>query len=272
MEVSRSRYYQFESRNKVPLSPFKALLIHEMKTIAAVAKNSYGSRRMSKKLKSKGYSIGRHAARTLMQAAGVRCKQRRRFRVTTDSSHSLIIAENKLARQFNVSAPNKVWVADITYLWTLAGWIYVAGVLDLFSKRIVGWAIADHMRSELIESAMEMALGRRRPLASLMHHSDRGVQYACGSYQSLLEKNGIVVSMSRKGNCWDNAVMERFWGSLKSERTDNETYLTKESAKNDVIDYIEMFYNSERLHSALGYVSPNEFENQYLSKNVSTFT
>lgn len=147
----------------------------------------------------------------------------------------------------------------------------MAAVLDLFSRRIVGWSMADHMRETLVQDALQMALGRRQPVAGLMHHSDRGIQYACFNYQESLKRAGIIVSMSRKGNCWDNSVMERFWGSLKSERTDGKIYVTRDIAKADVIDYIEMFYNSRRLHSTLGYVSPMQFENEFLLKNVSTF-
>ena len=248
-------------------------MLNEIKTLDKLSNHSYGSRQMSENLKTKGYNIGRYAARTLMRKAGIVCVQRRRFKMaTTNSHHSFRIAENKLNRQFKVEAPNKVWVTDISYLWTFAGWLYIAGVLDLFSRRIVGWAMEDHMRSELIEKALNMALGRRKPGTGLLHHSDRGVQYACDNYQKKLKEADIIVSMSRKGNCYDNAVMERFWGSLKSERTNGKEYLTQEEAKADVIDYIEMFYNSRRLHSTLNYVSPLQFENDFRLKKVSTFT
>jgi transposase InsO family protein len=227
---------------------------------------------MAKNLQKKGYSVGRYKARSLMRKAGIVSKQRRRYRVTTDSRHTFPVAKNVLNREFAVATPNQVWVTDITYLWTLEGWVYVAAVLDLFSRRIVGWSIASHMRETLVNDALTMALGRRQPASGLLHHSDRGVQYASHDYQDTLKAAGITVSMSRKGNCWDNAVMERFWGSLKSERTDSEIYLTREAAKADVIDYIEMFYNSKRLHSTLDYFSPMQFEKQFFSNKVSTFT
>ena len=198
-----------------------------------------------------------------MRKAGIECKQRRRYKVATLSHHKHPVAANLLNREFTVSLPNKVWVADITYLWTHEGFVYVAAILDLCSRRVVGWAIDKHMKLELIDRALKMGLGRRKPAAGLMHHSDRGSQYASNGYQSLLNQEGIVVSMSRKGNCWDNAVMERFFGSLKSECTDHQKYLTQEEAKQDVIDYIEMFYNSQRLHSSLGYVSPLQYEKQF---------
>jgi len=158
------------------------------------------------------------------------------------------------------------------YLWTLEGWLYVAAVVDLFSRRVVGWSANSHMRESLVNDALQMALCRRRPKPGLLHHSDRGIQYASHQYQATLKAAGMTVSMSRKGNCWDNSVMERFWGSLKSERTDGITYTTREEAKADVINYIEIFYNSKRLHSTLGYLSPMQFENQFLLNEVSTFS
>ena len=272
MEVSRSGYYQYL---KTPMSS-KSLreieLIAEVKAIASLSKNSYGSRQMAKHLKNKGYPTGRYAARTLMRKAGVSCKQRRCYRNTTDSNHSLPVADNVLNREFTVAEPNRVWVTDITYLWTLEGWVYVAAVLDLFSRRIVGFAIAEHMRESLINDALQMALSLRQPEAGLLHHSDQGVQYASDNYQETLKTANITVSMSRKANCWDNAVMERFWGSLKSERTDGRIYVTREEVKNDVIDYIQMWYNPHRLHSTLGYLSPVQFENQFLLNKLSVFT
>lgn len=260
MEVSRSGYYHYlNSLFKVRDSQ-EEILVAEIKMLHKQSDRSYGSRRMSKALSAKGYSVGRYRARGLMLQGGVECKQRRRYRVTTQSNHKLPIADNVLNREFYVKTPNKVWLADITYLWTQEGWFYLAAVLDAFSRRIVGWSMADHMREELVEDALTMAIGRRQPDKGLLHHSDRGCQYASDKYQHFLNKQGIIVSMSRKGNCWDNSVMERFFGSLKSERTDGKNYVTREQAKADVIDYIEMFYNSQRLHSTLNYVSPMQFE------------
>lgn len=272
MEVNRSGYYRYKQAIPGKKALQEELLLVEVKLLATLSKSSYGSRTMAKNLQAKGYAIGRYAARTLMCKAGIECKQRRRYRITTDSGHKLPVADNILNREFTVSAPHRVWVTDITYLWTLEGWVYVAAVLDLFSRRIVGWSIAEHMRETMVNDALQMALGRCQPAPGLLHHSDRGVQYASGHYQATLKAAGITVSMSRKGNCWDNAVMERFWGSLKSERTDSEIYLTRQAAKADVIDYIEMFYNSKRLHSTLGYLTPLQFENKFFLTNVSTFT
>lgn len=264
MDVSRSGYYDFVKRMKLNKgSVVKEQLLIEVKMLAKESQNSYGSRLMAKRLQSKGYSIGRYAARTLMQKAGIVCKQRRRYRVTTQSGHRLPVADNLLNRQFTIEKPNQAWLTDITYLWTHEGWLYIAAVLDLFSRRVVGWAMAKHMREELVQNALQMAVGRRQPQKGLLHHSDQGVQYASSGYQKTLKQFGCIVSMSRKGNCWDNAVMERLWGSLKSERTDGTIYFTREQAQSDVVDYFEMFYNNIRPHSTLGYLSPVQFENQF---------
>lgn len=272
MCVSRSGYYKYRDSLSSKQPENKRLLV-EARVLSQESDNSYGSRRISKGLRAKGYPVGRYAARTLMREAGIMCKQRKPHRViTTQSNHGFAVAKNVLNREFTVNQPNQVWVTDITYLWTLEGWLYVAAVLDLFSRRIVGWAAEAHMREELAQEALQMALWRRQPGEGLLHHSDRGVQYAANQYQSMLKDAGITISMSRKGNCLDNSVMERFWGSLKSERTDDKIYVTREAAKIDVINYIEMFYNCKRLHSSLDYVSPMQFENKFLLNNVSTFT
>jgi transposase InsO family protein len=264
MEVNRSGFYrytkQLTTNKESDIAETKMIL--EMKALHKKTRQSYGSRRMSREMQKKGFKAGRYKMRRAMRENSIQCKQRRRYKVTTMSKHNLPIAENKLNRNFTVLEPNKVWVADITYLWTLEGWLYIAAVVDLFSRRVVGWAMADTMHTELIANALMMAISRRQPASDLMHHSDRGSQYASQCYQELLKKSDITVSMSRKGNCWDNAVMERFFGSLKSERTDGITYLTRRQAKNDVVEYIEMFYNADRLHSTLGYLSPVAFENQ----------
>ena len=272
MKVSRSGYYDYLQSETSAKAKQDMLLQAEVMALAIVSRHSYGSRQMAKNLQNKGYCVGRYRARTLMKKAKVVCKQRRRYKNTTNSKHALPVAQNVLNRQFTTELPNCAWVGDITYLWTLEGWLYIAAILDLFSRRVVGWAMASHMEESLVSQALAMALGRRQPETGLLHHSDRGVQYASDNYQARLKAAGITVSMSRKGNCWDNAVMERFWGSLKSERTDGCIYLTREEAKADVIDYIEMFYNSVRLHSTLGYVSPVQFEKRFLLNNVSVFT
>ena len=170
------------------------------------------------------------------------------------------MAPNLLDRQFDIETPNTAWGGDITYLWTDEGWLYLAVIIDLFSRRVVGWSLSSRMKVDLVRDALLMAIWRRKPGGGLIHHSDRGSQYACHDYQNILQEHGMIPSMSRKGDCWDNAVIERFFRSLKSERTNHRRYLTREAAKQDVINYIEMFYNSRRLHSYLGYVSPVEYE------------
>jgi transposase InsO family protein len=195
-----------------------------------------------------------------MQDEGIEGQRKRRFRVTTDSRHSHPVAANKLNRDFTVSAPNKVWVSDITYIWTREGWMYLAAILDLFSRRVVGWSIEPYVDRTLALDALGMALRTRRPEPGLLHHSDRGIQYASGDYQKLLDEHGIDCSMSRKGDCWDNAVAESFFSTLKAERVHRTDYITRSQARASVFEYIEAFYNPRRRHSALGYVSPVQHE------------
>lgn len=261
MDVSRSGYYAYALRRASPNAHGTALVLPTQVAFECSG-GSYGSRRMARELQAQGHAVGRYRVRRLMRAAGVEVRSRRRFRRTTDSRHRHPVAPNRLDRQFDVQAPNQAWGADITSLWTAQGWLYLAVVLDLFSRRVVGGALAPHREVGLVTAALTMALGRRQPPPGLLHHSDRGSQYACGAYQALLAKQRTVVSMSGKGNCWDNAVVERFLGSLKRERTDHRLYATHEEARRDVIDYIERFYNSRRRHSYLGYLSPMAFEAQ----------
>ena len=261
MDVSPSGFYAYVERlERGPENQEEQALILRVKAIHERTGGVYGSRRMARELEADGVEVGRYRARSLMRKAGIEVRRKKRFRVTTDSRHDHPVAPNRLNRQFEVTAPNTVWGGDITYLWTHQGWMYLAVILDLFSRRVVGWALADHMRAELASNALRMALGRRQPRPGLIHHSDRGSQYACQEYQALLQEYGLIASMSRKGNCWDNAPVERFFGSLKRERTDLRLYATREELRADVIDYIEMFYNSCRQHSYLDYTNPMEFE------------
>lgn len=255
--VSRSGFYDWRQRTATQ-DVERACRIEAVKALHEDKRGSLGSRRMATRLQRQGYPVGRYQARSLMREAGVVCRQRRRFRATTNADHRRPVAPNRLARQFAVTQPNKVWCADITAIWTLGGWLYLAAVLDLGVRQIVGWAIDSHMRTELANQALTMALGRRRPGPGLLHHSDRGSQYAAGEYQALLQRHGIVPSMSRKGDCWDNAVMERFFGTLKSEWIGNQRYTSRVQAEQDVIRFIEMEYNSDRDHSAIGYRTPRE--------------
>ena len=221
-------------------------------------RGALGSRQMLWQLRRRGHPVGRHQTRRLMREAGAACRQRRRFRATTDSNHGQPVAANLLDRGLDVSEPNTAWCADITAIWTLQGWLHLAAVLDLADRQVVGWAMAEHMRGELVEQALEMAIGRRRPPPGLLHHSDRGSQYASGDYRELLATHSLRASMSRKGNCWDNAVMERFFGTLKSEWCDPQRYPSPEDARRDIIVFIEMVYNSDRGHSTLGDLTPRE--------------
>jgi transposase InsO family protein len=190
-----------------------------------------------------------------MKLAGVSAKQKRKFKVTTDSKHNLPVAPNLLNREFEVAAPDQVYVSDITYIWTNEGWLYLAIVLDLFSRQVVGWSLNSRMSRRLIMDALQMAIWRRRPASGLLFHSDRGSQYCSADFQKMLKQHKMISSMSRKGNCWDNAVAESFFGSLKTERVFFSNYTTRDEARKDVVDYIEMFYNSRRRHSYLAQVS-----------------
>jgi len=261
MEVSRSCFYYYLKRSIThDKDPYRMILGSRMKTIFNKSKDTYGSRRIAKKLQSEGYHIGRYRVRSLMQQLGLKVKKTKRYKVTTDSHHSYPVAPNLLDRQFETDIPNTVWTADITYIWTLEGWLYLAVVMDLFNRQIVGWAMDKRMKAQLVIDAVTMAYWRRKPSPGLIHHSDRGSQYACDNYQKQLKQYQIIPSMSRKGNCWDNAPTERFFRSLKSERIVFCRFISRGAAKAEVLDYIS-FYNAYRLHSTLGYVSPMDYEN-----------
>jgi len=204
-----------------------------------------------------------------MKLAGVTAKQKKKFKATTGSKHDFPVSPNLLKRQFEVQESDTVYVSDITYIWTHEGWLYLAVVLDLFSRQVVGWSLSNRMTKKLIMSALRMAIWRRRPALGLLFHSDRGSQYCSNDFKKMLNTHGMISSMSRKGDCWDNVVAESFFDSLKTERVFFSNYVTREEARRDVIDYIEMFYNSNRRHSYLGYVSPKEFEKLWLSKKAA---
>jgi len=260
--VGRSGFYAHLQRQAAPALSFAEIeLLARIKAIAEKTHRSYGSRRLVKHLQDEGYKVGRFKVRRLMKQAGVSVEgRRRRTPQTTDSRHGYGVAPNLLERHFAVTAPNVAWCGDVTYVWTEEGWLYTSVLLDLYSRKVVGWAMSDHIDTQLVTDALEMALGRRQPNAGLIHHSDRGSQYASQAYRGLLAAHGIDCSMSGKGECLDNAVAERFFGSLKRERTSKRYYVTRPEARADIIDYIEMFYNSWRKHSYLGYVSPNAYE------------
>jgi len=263
LEVSRSGFYAWRSRPESKRSQHHRELVSEMRKIHADRDmKSYGSPRIHEELVARGKKCSENTVARLMRVHGLAARTRRKYKVTTDSAHSLPLAENVLNREFEQDAPDRVWLADITYIWTLEGWLYLAAVLDVHSRKIVGWSLSHRMQTSLVMDALRMALGRRSPdkAQSLMHHSDRGSQYASQAFQALLRDRNITCSMSRKANCWDNAMMESFFATLKKERIHHESYSTREAARQSVFQYIELFYNTRRRHSALGYLSPEQYE------------
>ena len=260
LEVSPAGFFAWCRRGLSARAREDAALKVKIRAVHGASSKRYGSPRVHAELKAQEHRIGRKRVARLMKEEGLAGQRKRRFRVTTDSRHSHPVAPNTLARDFSVSGPNKVWVGDITYIWTREGWLYLAVILDLFSRRIIGWALDSSMDRGLALDALLMALRTRRPDEGLLHHSDRGVQYASGDYQRLLLKHGIDCSMSRKGDCWDNAVAESFFSTLKAELIQENDYVSRDQAKASVFAYLEAFYNTRRLHSVLGYVSPVEYE------------
>ena len=265
--VSRSGYYANAAALKQRLTaPLVCSASVHLKAAFAASHKAYGSRRLTTAMAERGQTMGRHRVRTLMRLNGLRPVWRRKFVHTTDSRHGMAVSTNVLDRQFEQTLPNQAWVCDITYIRTRGGWLYLAAVLDLHSRKIVGWAMATAMPAALVCAALQMAIVQRNPAPGLIVHSDRGTQYASAEHQALLGRHGLVGSMSRKGNCWDNAVMERFFLNLKMERVWQSDYANHAEAINDIADYIVGFYNSTRLHSTLGNVSPNAFERESTSK------
>jgi transposase InsO family protein len=235
-----------------------------IKAIHAEIKGAYGSPRMFRELRNRGFSASKARVERLMRENNVRARHKRRYKATTDSKHELPVAQNVLDRNFKPSAPNQVWTSDITYLWTDEGWLYLAIVLDLFNREVVGWSLKPRMTAEIVTDALTMAWFHRRPPAGLTHHSDRGSQYASHAFQSLLSKYGMTCSMSRKGNCWDNAPTESWFNSFKNERVFGNRFQTRDEARNMAFEYIEVFYNRTRQHSTLGYLSPKKFLHHWL--------
>lgn len=266
LKASTSGYYDSLKR-----LPSQQLL--RRKTIAQSAAHSYfesnriyGYRKVYQDLQEENIICCQETVRRIMRGIGLYSRIKRKFIVTTDSNHTLKIAENLLGRDFTAKSPNQKWVADITYIPTKTGWLYLAVVMDLFSRIIVGWAMSDNIDSKLVQSAMKMAILHREPDKGLIHHSDRGVQYAAQDFQDLLDDNKIICSMSRKGNCWDNACVESFFGSLKNEWVKGKIYETYEDGEKDIFKYIEVFYNRKRRHASLGYVSPAVYEEMHEMK------
>jgi putative transposase len=260
LEVSESGYYAWAGRPPSPTEQRRCELVAAIEAIHADVRGRYGSPRMTAELNARGHPCSENTVARLMREHGIRAKAPRRFVRTTDSNHRLPVAENILDRDFAPGGPNESWCADITYIPTGEGWVYLAVVEDLFSRRIVGWSMAATMESRLVVDALAMAVAGRRPGAGLLAHSDRGSQYASDHYQRALAAEGIVCSMSGVGQCWDNAPVESFFGSLKRELCPDEVFATRDQARAEIFEYLEVFYNRVRLHSSLGFVSPEVFE------------
>jgi transposase InsO family protein len=262
LNVSRSGYYQWCKCNESPRKKKDRELKEKILAIYYKHKKHYGSPRIHDELRDMGIRCSKKRVERLMRELGIQAKHKRQFRVTTNSKHNYPVAPNLLNRQFQVNAPNRVWVADITYIRTFEGWLYLAIVMDLFSRKIVGWSMSKTITTDLAINALKMAIHRRRPPKGLMHHSDRGVQYASHAYQNVLKDHQIVCSMSRKGNCWDNAPAESFFSTLKTEGIDDKIYLSRAQAKREIFEFIEIDYNRKRRHSSIGSMTPDNFENQ----------
>jgi putative transposase len=262
LEVSRSGYADWIARGKSSRSTEDERLTAKIRVVHAQSRGTYGSPRVTQALKAQGESVNEKRVARIMRERAIAGHARHKYRATTDSAHTLPVAENLLDRQFNVATPNRVWVSDITAIATREGWWYLAVIIDLCTRQIVGFAQAAHMRAELVKEAFLMAYWRHKPARGLLFHSDRGSQYAAHAFRNLLAGLGMVQSMSRKGNCWDNAVAESFFHSLKVEAVQGQTYDTRRQAQAAISDYILGFFNPLRLHSALGYRTPNDYARQ----------
>ena len=260
LAVSPAGYYAWRGRPASARETANRVLVAKIRVIHRESRETYGSPSIWDALLKQGHGVGEHRIARLMRAEGIRPKTVKKWRATTQSNHRMPVAANALNRQFTVAHPNQVWAGDITYVWTTEGWLYLAVVLDLYSRAVVGWALGDRLMGEITQQALSMAIHHRRPKAGLLHHSDRGSQYAATAYQQLLTMHGMTGSMSRRGNCWDNACVESFFGTLKRELIYPRQYRTRDEATRDIFEYIEVFYNRRRRHSTLGYHSPAEYE------------
>ena len=263
--VGNSGFYTWLNRPESPRSRESGRLLMEIKAVHRRSRKTYGSPRIHAELNETGHACSRYRVARLMRQHGIVSKHKRKFKVTTNSVHSFPIAENLLQRRFDVLSPGECWVSDIIYVPTLEGWLYLAITLDLFHRKVIGWSMGRWITRQLVIDALNMAIKNGGLKSGLIHHSDRGVQYASNEFQALLKTNGIQCSMSRKGDCWDNAVAESFFHTLKVELIHGKTYNTRQQAKTAIFEYIEGFYNRQRRHSYLGYLSPEDFE----KKNVA---
>ncbi len=260
LDVSRSGYYGWRKRPEGKRQQNNEELLVKIRESYRKSKKTYGSPRITEDIRAEGILCGENRIARLMRENGVVVKAKRKFKTTTNSKHNLPVAENLLNQDFTANAPNRVWVSDITYIPTLEGWLYLAVILDVFSRNVVGWAMSDRLTADFVIRASRQAVGRRMPAPDCIFHSDRGVQYACGSFREVIKQHGFRQSMSRKGDCYDNALAESFFHTLKTEHVHLHRYATRAEARQSIFEYIEMFYNRQRRHSALGYRSPVEFE------------
>ncbi len=260
LDVSESGYHAWCTRPVSTRKTDEFRIVSLIEKVHVGSRNTYGSPRIHAILTGMGESCSKPKVARLMRLYGIRAKTKRKFKATTNSKHNLPIASNVLARDFTPESPNKSWAGDITYIWTREGWLYLSVILDLYSRKVVGWAMEPTLSKDLAIKALKMAIWQRQPAEGLLAHSDRGSQYASGDYQSLLQLHGIVCSMSRKGNCWDNSVVESFFGTLKQEHVFFSEYATRDEARGSIFEWIEAFYNRTRIHSTLGYRSPEEYE------------
>ena len=261
--VSKSGYYAWMNRPKSKQAKRKEKLTGQIKRVFLESRRNYGSPKITKQLNSEGVPVSQKTVSRIMQEEGIRSKTVRKYKATTNSKHTLPIYPNLLDQQFKVERPGQAWVADITYIWTSEGWLYLATIMELFSRRIIGWAMGDRMTKELVIIALKRAIRTQTPTPGLIHHSDRGSQYASKEYQQILRNNGITTSMSRKGNCYDNACIESFHSVIKKELIFHEKYKTRDQAKKSIVEYIVSFYNYKRIHSFTNYMSPIAYEKQY---------
>lgn len=266
LNLNRSGYYAWLRRRDSLRAQENRVLCEQIVEIFDASRGTYGSPRIHAVLRTRGFCVGRNRVVRLMKELGIRARVKRRFKTTTDSEHRSPIADNVLARQFETSEPDRAWVADMTYVWTSEGWLYLAVIIDLFSRRVVGWSMAEHMRTALVLTALEAALGQRQASPKgLLFHSDRGSQYASAEYQKALRDASIEGSMSRRANCWDNAGAESFFGTMKTEFIHTQNFSNRAEAKTSLAEWIEVFYNRVRIHSTLGFLSPVECEKRYWS-------
>lgn len=266
LKISRSSYYAWLKRPKSKQWKENMYLVERIKTIFREKKQRYGSPRIREELKSEGFNCSKNRIASLMRKQGITARTKRRFKVTTNSNHKQPVAENLVQMQFNPERKNSLWTTDITYIWTQEGWLYLSVILDLWSRAVISWNVQQNMDENLVIKPLEIALRNRKPDSELILHSDRGSQYASQRLRNILKENNITQSMSSKGNCYDNAPTEAFFSTLKRELVYRERYKTREEAKQSLFEYIEIFYNRQRRHSTIGYLSPMQFEN--LNKNT----